>query len=77
MEEANAVQKKDRDQRQRTWIFHSTPGQIFCVQMKPKWTCLEGTHNALCVGGLKNVTGHQHQNLIHTVNSGGRVAVMD
>ena len=44
-----------------TWMFHSTTGKIFCGQMKPKLSCLEGTHNTMC--GEKKGTTHQHQNL--------------
>ena len=31
-----------------TWMFHSATGKIFCGQMKPQLTCLEGTHNTMC-----------------------------
>ena len=41
-----------------TWMFHSTTGKIFCGQMKPKLSCLEGTHNAMC--GEKKA---QHTNI--------------
>lgn len=42
-----------------TWMFPSTTGNIFCGQMKPKLSCLEGTHNAMCGGKKKS----QHTNM--------------
>jgi hypothetical protein len=51
-------------------MFHSVAGKMFCGQIRPKLSCLEGTHNTtVCVE--KKGIAHKHQNLIPTVKYGG------
>lgn len=68
-------QKQIAGQLQKsTWMFHSTPGKIFCGRMKAKLSCSEWTHGALCEG--KKGTAHKHQNLIAAVKcDGGNIMV--
>lgn len=51
----------------------STTGNIFCGQMKPKFSCLEGTHKK------KKITAHQHQMVwgCFAASGPGQIAVID
>lgn len=77
MEEANAVQKRQRPETENLDIPQHSWQNILCTDETKMDLFGQNTQRFVCGGGLKNVTAHQHQNLIHTVNYGGRVAVMD
>lgn len=76
MEEANAVQKRQKAETENLDVPQHSWQNILCTDETKMDLFGRNTQRFVC-GGVKKCHSTQHQNLIHTMNYGGRVAVMD